>query len=83
MMRILFFADFREQLDTRQLELELDESCTVSTLIARLIRQGGENWRRVLESDNLVIAVNQTICDAGKNLVDGDEIAFYPPVTGG
>ena len=84
MVRILFFASFREQLNTRQMELELTTApCTVSDLISRLITAGGDSWRRVLEGDNLVIAVNQSVCTRQQSVCDGDEVAFYPPVTGG
>ena len=84
MVCILFFASFREQLNTRQMALELvEESISVAGLMARLIDDGGEPWRQVLESDNLVIAVNQQICDRQYLVRDGDEVAFYPPVTGG
>lgn len=84
MVCILFFASFREQLNTRQMALELvEESISVAGLMARLIDDGGDPWRQVLESDNLVIAVNQQICDRQYLVHDGDEVAFYPPVTGG
>jgi molybdopterin synthase sulfur carrier subunit len=84
MVRILFFASFREQLNTRQMALELaKESSSVAELMARLIDDGGDAWRQVLENDKLVIAVNQRICDRQQLVLDGDEVAFYPPVTGG
>ena len=84
MVRILFFASFREQLNTRQMALELvGKSSRVDELMARLIDDGGDAWRQVLEGDNLVIAVNQQICDRQQLVLDGDEVAFYPPVTGG
>jgi molybdopterin synthase sulfur carrier subunit len=84
MVRVLFFASYREQLNTRQLALALDAgSCTVAELMARMIADGGPAFQQVLHSDNLVIAVNQTICDQQQRLQDGDELAFYPPVTGG
>lgn len=84
MVHILFFASFREQLNTRQVELELtDTPCSVADLMGRLIATGGEAWQHVLGSDNLVIAVNQSVCSRQQAVCDGDEVAFYPPVTGG
>lgn len=84
MVRVLFFASYREQLNTRQLELAMDgDSCSVAELIARIIDDGGPVFQQVLSSENLVIAVNQTVCDPQQRLHDGDELAFYPPVTGG
>jgi molybdopterin synthase sulfur carrier subunit len=84
MVRVLFFASFREQLKTRQIELELQGGgCTVAELILRLIDTGGESWRQVLQNKNLLVAVNQSVSTTQRQLRDGDEVAFYPPVTGG
>ncbi|MFB0912259.1 MAG: MoaD/ThiS family protein [Glaciecola sp.] len=46
-------------------------------LIAR-----GEPWTLLAEQD-VLIAVNQTLTSASATVNDGDEIAFFPPVTGG
>jgi molybdopterin synthase sulfur carrier subunit len=44
----------------------------------------GEAWQRLLaEGKNLKVAVNQDVAGAGAPLKAGDEVAFFPPVTGG
>lgn len=84
MITVRFFASFREKLDTRQLEVALPEArCTVDGLISQLIADRGEAWAEVLTSPNLVVAVNQVVCDRQQVLEKGDELAFFPPVTGG
>jgi molybdopterin synthase sulfur carrier subunit len=84
MVTVRFFASFREKLNTRKLQLTLPEAeCRVEDLLAHLIATGGEPWADVLGSDNLVVAVNQVVCDREKVIRAGDEVAFYPPVTGG
>ena len=83
MLRVMFFASFRERLNTRQVEVPLAAPATVAQVIAGLIDQGGEPWREVLEGDNVVMALNQAVCEPGTTVRDGDELAFYPPVTGG
>ncbi|MFV2384055.1 molybdopterin synthase sulfur carrier subunit, partial [Escherichia coli] len=42
-----------------------------------------ERWALALEDGNLLAAVNQTLVRRDRALTDGDEVAFFPPVTGG
>ncbi|KPW39523.1 hypothetical protein ALO51_04766, partial [Pseudomonas amygdali] len=44
--------------------------------------QRGEAWQ-VLAEQNLMCARNQELCKPTEPLSDGDEVAFFPPVTGG
>jgi molybdopterin synthase sulfur carrier subunit len=84
MIDVLFFASIREQLGTRELSLALaGEPPTVSLLRQQIIDVRGGNWSDVLCADNVVIAVNQQVVDDQHVLRDGDELAFFPPVTGG
>lgn len=82
MIRVLFFARLREQLDTDATELEAAPA-TVAEARARLVEAGGPRWRSVLEEDNIIAAVNQEVVSLDAPLRDGDELAFFPPVTGG
>lgn len=81
-MKVLFFAKLREQLGTSALELDLAD-CTVAEVKAALIAEGGEPWREALEQDNLICAVNQRVADGNHPVAANDEVAFFPPVTGG
>jgi molybdopterin synthase sulfur carrier subunit len=84
MIDVMFFASIREQLGTRELSLALaGEAPTVSSLRQQIIDIRGGNWSGVLCADNVVIAVNQEVVDDQHLLRDGDELAFFPPVTGG
>ena len=83
MLKVVFFARVREQLDCAGLELEWEPGLDLDALQARLVDQGGELWRRVLAEDNLVRAVNHVVAADNPALADGDEVAFFPPVTGG
>jgi molybdopterin synthase sulfur carrier subunit len=47
-----------------------------------LANQEGK-WDLALESGKLLAAVNQSIVPLEHALSDGDEVAFFPPVTGG
>jgi molybdopterin synthase sulfur carrier subunit len=40
-------------------------------------------WAQFLASDKLLFSVNQTLVKESHPINDGDEVAFFPPVTGG
>ena len=84
MIRVLFFAGIREQLATANLDIEwTEDTAIISQLVDQLGKDKGDKWKDVLSQDNIVTAVNQLVVDNNAKLNDGDELAFYPPVTGG
>ncbi len=83
MIKILFFASFREQLGTDSVEMSSRDLTDVGSVLARL-RSRGDEWGRVFaEGETLMMAVNQEMSEERAAVKDGDEIAFFPPVTGG
>ncbi|MEP5766566.1 MAG: molybdopterin converting factor subunit 1 [Halieaceae bacterium] len=83
MIKVLFFARLREQVGESSLQLSAAEApATVGELLTQL-RQRGQGWDAALADDKLLCAVNQQQVDAGQSIADGDEVAFFPPVTGG
>ena len=84
MIKVLYFARLREQLVTDEEVLELPVSThTVSDLLA-LLRARGDPWSQVLAEETATLAaVNQEIARLETPIHDGDEVAFFPPVTGG
>jgi molybdopterin synthase sulfur carrier subunit len=84
MLKVLFFARVREQLGCASLDLPWPEAgLDLDALQEQLCCERGEGWRNVLAQDNMVRAVNQVVVAGNGVLCDGDEIAFFPPVTGG
>jgi molybdopterin synthase sulfur carrier subunit len=81
MINIRFFAMLRERLGVDKVDYEYTDEKTVSDIKQKLIAQG-EPWTLLAEQD-VLIAVNQTLTSASATVNDGDEIAFFPPVTGG
>lgn len=81
MIKVLFFAQVRELIDCDKLQLEATFS-DVEQLRAQLAAKS-ERWALALESGKLLAAVNQTLVSFDHPLTDGDEVAFFPPVTGG
>lgn len=84
MIKVLFFARLREQLGVASLDLEYSASlATLAALQQELVTQGGADWQAALEAENVLRAVNQEEAALDQVLADGDEVAFFPPVTGG
>mgnify|MGYP001348914616 FL=1 len=82
MIRVLFFAQLREQLQCENLSLGLPADLSVAGLREKLIELH-PTWLEFLTSDKLLFSVNQTLVKASHPIQDGDEVAFFPPVTGG
>ncbi len=82
MITVLFFAQLREQLQCEKLRLELPADSNVAGLREKLIEHH-PTWLEFLASDKLLFSVNQTLVKASHPIQDGDEVAFFPPVTGG
>ncbi|OSM96887.1 MULTISPECIES: molybdopterin synthase sulfur carrier subunit [Lonsdalea] len=81
MITVLFFAQVRELIGTDR-EMLPATFPTVSALRQALCERG-DRWALALEDGKLLAAVNQTLVAMGHPLHDGDEVAFFPPVTGG
>lgn len=81
--RILFFAGLREALGTGSESLALPAGiATVDDLRAHLAARG-EPWTALTTAKNLRVAVNQQMVGLDAAVKAGDEVAFFPPVTGG
>jgi molybdopterin synthase sulfur carrier subunit len=81
-MLVRYFASLREQLGVAE-EVLASQASTVQALIDEL-SQRGEQWQSLLqENRRLQIAVNQEMARRTSVISAEDEIAFFPPVTGG
>lgn len=83
-IELRFFASVREALQTTQEVVTLPDSVkTVGDVRAFLIGRGGI-WAEVLAPEkNLRMAYDHVMTEADTAIVDGGEVAFFPPVTGG
>lgn len=82
MIKIVFFAALREQLDCSELSLSSEELATVAD-VKQLLANKNEHWHKILTSGALLSAVNHDMVNADFLIKSGDEVAFFPPVTGG
>jgi molybdopterin synthase sulfur carrier subunit len=83
-LKILFFAGLREQLGTSSEEIELPaDVSTVAALRSHLRSRGGAYEKAFADKALVRIAVNQDMVPPSARIKPGDEVAFFPPVTGG
>ncbi len=75
-IRVRYFASLRERLGRSQDTLESEGGVTVSEAWERL-------WPQHPLPPNTLVAVNHEYASLDRPLGDGDEVAFFPPVTGG
>lgn len=83
MVTVLYFAWLREKTGIGEETLALPEAATVRGLVNVLKSRGGAYEDAFGDEDRLRAAVNQVHVDFDHALRDGDEVAFFPPVTGG
>ena len=84
MVTVLYFARLRETLGQSSEQIALPGAVRdLEGLRAMLIARGGA-WEEELAPNKPVrAAVNQAMAVGDTPLSDGDEVAFFPPVTGG
>lgn len=84
MIKILYFARLSETLGLKSEQLEPGSDCkTVADIIAELVGRG-EPFVEAFSGDaQVLVAVNQAMSEFTSKVSDGDEVAFFPPVTGG
>ncbi|MES2674684.1 MAG: molybdopterin converting factor subunit 1 [Pseudomonadota bacterium] len=82
MIKVLFFAQLREQLQCGELMVAEANVKTITQLRDFLIAQYPQ-WAGFLSNEKLLIALNQTVVKVSQGVQSGDEVAFFPPVTGG
>ncbi len=73
---VKFFASLREQVGKSEERLDAGPAATVAEIWQ--LATGGQPL-----AANTLMAVNMEYVDAGHPVQDGDEVAFFPPVTGG
>jgi len=84
MIKIKYFASLSESLGLKTEELAYNEQVnTADDIITQLVERG-EAWLDAFSGENkILVAVNQEMCERNTLVSDGDEVAFFPPVTGG
>ena len=82
MIKIIFFAALREQLDCAELSINANDVKSVAD-IKQLLSDKSAQWQKTFSNTALLSAVNHAMVDGEHLVKSGDEVAFFPPVTGG
>ena len=79
-VQVVFFARYREALG-HDGEFVQGDFSTLEDVRQALLARGGSY--ALLAEQNLMCARNQDLCKLDEPVADGDEVAFFPPLTGG
>ncbi len=84
MITVLYFARLREAFGKASEQLALPAgTATLEAVRAMLAARGGAWAHELAAGRSFRAAVNQSVAGADTPVRDGDEVAFFPPVTGG
>jgi molybdopterin synthase sulfur carrier subunit len=83
MIRVLYFARLRERVGIGSEELDAVGLPDLAAVIERLQKRGGVWAEAFYGEQRLMMALNQELARPETPVSDGDEVAFFPPVTGG
>ena len=84
MIKVLYFARLKESLNysTEDMDLPVDVK-TIAQLKLYLAKRG-ETWAALFDGQQTIrAAINHALVDNDASIKNGDEVAFFPPVTGG
>tara|TARA_B100000214_G_scaffold265126_1_gene196317 strand:+ start:162 stop:413 length:252 start_codon:yes stop_codon:yes gene_type:complete len=83
-MRILYFAWVRDKIGAGEETIELPDNIRTTRELIDWLKDRGEGFAVAFSDPSLVrVAVNQEYATLDKPISQGDEVAFFPPVTGG
>lgn len=80
-IQLKFFARLREELGIAEIAIPADQAPNIDSLVGWLKTQHPQ-WREALEQP-LMRAVNEEVVNGNVDLRPGDEVALFPPVSGG
>ena len=83
-LKVLYFARLRERLGVAEEAVELPDGMGMVAMLLDVLRARGGVWAEELAAGkNFRMAVNQDMAGMEAPIEDGDEVAIFPPVTGG
>ena len=84
-INILFCAGIREMFGIQEKNIKIEESINSPEKLVKFLSEKEQgSWIKLLNSKDLIrVAINQEISEWSSTLKDGDELAFFPPITGG
>ncbi|MDE0093144.1 MAG: MoaD/ThiS family protein [Gammaproteobacteria bacterium] len=81
-VKVLFFGAIREAVGVGEVEVEIPANRSLRTVVAMVMQEHGAKLSQ-FHRESYVVALNKQICKNDALLEANDEIAIFPPVTGG
>ena len=83
-IKVLYFARLKEAVNYSSEDIDLPEVIKTITALKNYLSQRGEIWANLFDGKQVVrAAINHALVDDLASIQAGDEVAFFPPVTGG
>ncbi len=83
-IKVLYFARLKEAVNYSSEEIDLPEAIKMITALKNYLSERGEIWANLFDGKQVVrAAINHALVDDLATIQAGDEVAFFPPVTGG
>jgi molybdopterin synthase sulfur carrier subunit len=83
-IKVLYFARIKESVNYSSENIDLPEEIATVAALKNYLSLRGENWANLFNGKQLVrAAINHALVDDMAEISTGDEVAFFPPVTGG
>ena len=79
-VRLLFFATLKDIVGSRDLRIDIPEGSTIGDLLSQL----EQRYPRIKDYRSIALtAINEEYADKSARISEGDEVAIFPPVSGG
>ena len=83
-IKILYFARIKEAVNYSAEDIDLPDDVKTVTALKYFLSQRGDIWANLFNGKQVVrAAINHILVDDLAAINAGDEVAFFPPVTGG
>lgn len=83
-IKVLYFARIKEAVNYSTEEITLPSSVSTVTALKNHLAQRGEIWANLFSGRQVIrAAINHELVSDLNDIKEGDEVAFFPPVTGG
>lgn len=81
---ILYFARIKEVVNYSSEQVALPEGVETIVALKSWLSGRGDTWKKLFDGSSVVrAAINHELVDDLAAIEEGDEVAFFPPVTGG
>ena len=83
-MKVLYFSWIKDKLGKSHEEVQIDDNTKTINDLITLLKQNNENYEDVFkDTSSIKVSINMETARFEDSIHDNDEVAFFPPMTGG